>query len=358
MLRILYSGDNWYGSNARSCADSLRRLGCNVLDIDIQSFIPQVKLPVSRVLRHLWISRLTNEFNRHILDTVEIFKPDIFIAFKGNYIEASTLKLLSRKGISLYNYYPDTSAFTHGKWLPKSLPEYDCVFYTKPLWYSDVSKQIDLKAGFFLPHGYDPGLHRPVRLDSRDTLDYGCDVSFIAIHSRHKEKVLTELTSLVPHLTLCIYGNGWTQHCQGKELQRFIKGYPLLGECYTRAIQAASINLAIMSGTVKGASAGDLTTSRTYTIPASGGFMLHERNSEVLGLYKENEEIVCFDSAEELAEKIDYYLNHPVERRTIAREGHSRCVPAYSYDNRVAQILRWHCEHRGLGHAQMVLAQA
>jgi spore maturation protein CgeB len=68
--------------------------------------------------------------------------------------------------------------------------------------------------------------------------------------------------------------------------------------------------------------------------------MLHERNLEVLDLYKENKEIACFDSAEELAGKIDYYLTHPVERESIAGAGHARCVPAYSYDNRMAEILR------------------
>jgi len=41
MLRILFIGQNWHGSNARSCADSLRRLGYNVLDIDEQTFFPE-----------------------------------------------------------------------------------------------------------------------------------------------------------------------------------------------------------------------------------------------------------------------------------------------------------------------------
>jgi spore maturation protein CgeB len=349
MLRILFSGDNWYGSNARSCVDALRRLGCDVLDIDIQTFIPQVKLPVSRALRRILMSRLTHEFNNQLLDMAKVFRPDIFVAFKGNWIQAETLKLLSGRGISLYNYFPDTSAFSHGNWLPKSLPEYNCVFYTKPFWYADVTKQINLQDAFFLPHGYDPGLHRPVILNATDISEYECDVSLIAMHTQHKESTLEKLISLRPNLNLCIWGNGWADRCQARELRKFIKGFPLLGESYTRALQAARINLAVMSGRVVGATSGDLTTNRTYTIPASGGFMVHERNPEVLDLYEENEEIVCFDSTEELAAKIDYYLAHPEERIAIAQAAHRRCVPAYSYDNRVAQILRWHYEHRGAG---------
>ena len=51
--------------------------------------------------------------------------------------------------------------------------------------------------------------------------------------------------------------------------------------------------------------------------------------------------MACFGSVEELASKIEYYLTHPVERDAIARAGHARCVPAYSYDERLKQILAY-----------------
>lgn len=73
--------------------------------------------------------------------------------------------------------------------------------------------------------------------------------------------------------------------------------------------------------------------------------MLHERTEEFLGLFTEGKEMACFGSAEELAERIDYYLAHPEERAAIAAAGRERCVPAYSYDNRMAEIIRWHEEH-------------
>jgi hypothetical protein len=289
---------------------------------------------------------MVDEFNRNILAEAKRFRPDIFIAFKGNYIEPETLQHLRKAGITLYNYYPDTSAFSHGKWLARSLPEYDCIFYTKPFWYGDVIKRIPLKSGVFLPHGYSPELHRPVVLDAVDRSDCGCDVSFIAAHMPHKEQILSGLISLRPDLDLRIWGWRWAERCQTAALRRCIMGYPILGEACVRAIIASRINLAIMSGRVAGASSGDLTTSRTYTIPASGGFMLHERNPEVLELYREGQEIECFDTVEELAEKIDYYLAHPEERERIAKAGHARCVPAYSYDNRMAELMRCHFERR------------
>jgi spore maturation protein CgeB len=70
--------------------------------------------------------------------------------------------------------------------------------------------------------------------------------------------------------------------------------------------------------------------------------MLHERTPELLEIYDEDKEVACFGSLKELAEKIQYYLAHPQERESIARAGHARCVPAYSYDDRVRAILRYH----------------
>ena len=316
-----------------------------MLDVDEETFIPHVSLFTSKVVRRLLWFRLINEFNLAILRAAETYRPDIFLAFKGNYIYPGTLRSMHEKGVALYNYFPDTSAFNHGKWIPQSLPLYDCVFYTKPFWFADTRKKVNLKTGFFLAHGYCPSLHRVFDLESRDISEFECDVSFIANHSRYKEELLRDLVISRPNLDLRIWGWGWEQRCKSTELHRYIKGFPLLGISYAKAIRASRINLAIMNGPITGASSGDLTTSRTYTIPACGGFMLHERNTEVLELYKENEEIACFDSAEGLATKIDYYLAHPGERESIAKAGHARCVPAYSYDNRMAEILHWHFEH-------------
>jgi hypothetical protein len=344
MMRILFIGESWYGSNSTACAAALRRHGANVVHIDEQRFIPQVSMFSSRVIRRLLWFRLVDEFNRAILEAAESFHPDILLAFKGNYILPATLQAVRGRGVRLYNYYPDTSAFSHGPWLAKSLPEYDCVFYTKPFWYGDVTRRISLRNAVFLPHGYCAEIDRPVALDRRDIADYGCDVALIANHTGYKERILDELISLRPDLDLRIWGLRWDTHCKSTALRKWIQGCGLWGESYARAIQAVRINLAIMSGVVFGSSSGDLTTARTYVIPATGAFMLHERNSEVLELYKEDEEIACFSSPGELAEKIDYYLAHPIERERIANAGHARCVPAYSYDNRMEQLLRWHSD--------------
>jgi spore maturation protein CgeB len=199
----------------------------------------------------------------------------------------------------------------------------------------------------YLPHGYDADVHLPLPLDSTDTQLYGQEVLLIAGHTPEKERLLSSLVRISARINLQIYGPRWTELSRSPNLRPYIRGVPLYGTQYSKAIAAAAICLGIMSGKVQGVTQGDETTTRSFEIPACGGFMLHERTPEVLEQYEEGREVACFGSVEELAEKIDYYLAHPEERQAIARAGHLRCVPAYSYDRRMAEILDYHTERRG-----------
>ena len=340
-LRILTSGESWYGATGRACTASLRRLGCDVSEVNIDHYVPQWRRKSSRAVGRLIHPIAQKEFNEALLHQAWQQMPAFFLAFKGPYVEAKTLRKMREMGIRLYNYYPDTSAFTHGRVLPRALPEYDCVFYTKPFWDADVRKRVSLKQSVFLAHGYDEELHTVLALTAQDRVQYECDVLVIGSHTPYKARFLRELLEQRPELDLKIWGSRWETCGDELLLNRWQMG-PLTGQSYSRALQAARINLSVLSGKVAGASQGDNVSTRSFQIPACGGFMLHERNPEVLELYEEGKEIACFASAQEAAEKIDYYLAHTAEREAIAAAGHARAVPAYSYTARMATLLDWH----------------
>jgi spore maturation protein CgeB len=289
----------------------------------------------------LFERRLVREFNDLILDTASWFKPDCFLAFKGPFIESKTLKTFRDAGISVYNYYPDPTPFQYDKTTPASIWDYDCVFYTKWQW-RNQSFLNNFRGSVFVQHGYDPELHNPWPLNAGETQTYAHDVSVIGSYSSHKERIVDELIALMPSLDLSIWGNGWKERCRSDRLKSYIQGHALTGTLYTKAICSAKINLALTIGIPPGLE--DQTTTRTYEIPACGGFMLHERSEELSTLFTENEEVACFESKEELAAKVEYYLAHEHERNEIAWAAYRRCVPAYSYDNRMLEILSWHSQ--------------
>ena len=106
------------------------------------------------------------------------------------------------------------------------------------------------------------------------------------------------------------------------------------------AINASSINLGILSEQVTGASSGDLITSRTFHIPAAGGFMLHERTDESVLYYKENNEAVFFQGEKELIDKVKYYLKFEEERLQIAALGRTRAIAEHAIDHRAEHMVR------------------
>jgi spore maturation protein CgeB len=119
-----------------------------------------------------------------------------------------------------------------------------------------------------------------------------------------------------------------------------IEGRGVFGLEYAKAMVASKIDLGILSEARTGASSGDRITARTFQIPATGAFMLHERTKELLEYFREGVECGCFETADELVEKITYYLEHPEERRAVAVAGYRRSIESgYSVDSRASKIL-------------------
>jgi spore maturation protein CgeB len=75
--------------------------------------------------------------------------------------------------------------------------------------------------------------------------------------------------------------------------------------------------------------------------------MLHERTEEAMGYFSEGRECAYFSDADELIEKIEYYLVHEEERRALAEAGHRRCITSgYSADDRINSIIAKYRELR------------
>jgi spore maturation protein CgeB len=340
-LRILTSGESWFGATGRGYNWSLRELGHDVDEVNIDHYLPQWRWKPYRGLLRLLTPIAVQEFNDALMRRVQVFKPEIFLAFKGPYVLRASLRKMHSLGITLYNYYQETSVFAHGSYIPEALQEYDCVFHSKQFFITDTRGRLDIKQSYYLNHGYDSDLSKVWPLTESDREQFGVDVAVIGNWTSHKERLLNQILELRPRLQLAIWGNRW-ENCQSESVSRCWRRAQLVGQQYSRALQAAKINLAITSGIVPGASRGDMTTGRTFQIPACGGFMLHERNHEVLDLYLEGKEIECYDSAAEAVEKIDHYLAHPAERTAVAAAGYQRCVPAYSDTSRLKELLAWH----------------
>lgn len=338
-LRILMVSDLWQGSDSYAIARAFRRLGHSVTIVSDSTYYGRDwQSPILRGMRRILRPLIAQDFNKALIRNAEGLQPHILFVCKGLLVEPRAIHVAKAMGARAVLWWPDVSFFAHGPSIPRSVPHYDWIFTTKTFGIADIAKHFGKQAASFLPHAFNPEVHRKFPCDASDLTCYGCDVSFIGTWSPKKQALLEALVAARPDISVKIWGMQWER--AGERLRPFVQRREVLGAEYAKAIRLSKINLGILSEIRKGASSGDLITARSFHIPACGGFMLHERTAEIVQFFTEGEDCALFDGAGEMINKISHYLEHSVERERIAEAGHIRCLNGgHSVDDRVRAML-------------------
>jgi spore maturation protein CgeB len=77
---------------------------------------------------------------------------------------------------------------------------------------------------------------------------------------------------------------------------------------------------------------------RNFEVPGCGGFLLSDPADNLEDYYDVGHEVVCFDSLNDMIDKIRYYLAHPNERAEIAEAGYQRTMHDHTYARRFREI--------------------
>jgi spore maturation protein CgeB len=315
---------------------ALKDLGHECVFLDEQKYVGN-RLGESIAYR-LWDKKALKyrEFNRDLISMAAKFKPEVMLATKGSFISPEALIEMKRcSGPLLVNYATDDpfNRNTSGRHIVDAIPHYDVYICTKRAIMEDV-RRAGCSTVIFVPFGYEPSMYYPEQpLPNEEHARFRSDVAFIGGADADRYPFFEALADAIPGLDLHLYGGYWDRH---PRLKKYHRGFAT-GRDYRLVIAGTKIAPCLVRRANR-----DGHVMRTFEVPACGGFMLHERTLELPEFYQEDKEVACFGSAQELAEKTQYYLAHPQEREAIARAGHARCVPAYSYDNRIKEILGYH----------------
>jgi len=339
-LSILFVGQQWLGSNSRGLAQGFRANGHLVDIVDEAAYTPRATSRYTKAIRKLGRRAFESDLNAEVLQRDRILAPDLIVVFKGQGLRRETLEELRNRRRKIFLFFPDVSLFVHGGNIPRAIGLYHHIFTTKSFGLRDLRERFGVTAAEFLPHGFDPDVHRPVTIPTTLRDQIGADASFVGTWSPKKERYLaTVARSINGRARLAVWGAQW-HRCESAALRPHLRHVGLLGDLYAACILASTINISILSEVRFGASAGDAITSRTFHIPATGGFMLHERTPELGDYFTENRDTACFGCPEELASKVLYYLEHPQEREQIRLQGHVRCTREHSLTQRAEVMLR------------------
>ena len=79
---------------------------------------------------------------------------------------------------------------------------------------------------------------------------------------------------------------------------------------------------------------------RCMDIMGAGGFLLSNYQPELAEFFRDGQEMVMYESQDDLMGKIEYYLSHEKERKDIAMCGKEKIEKEFSYEKKLSDIFR------------------
>ncbi|MGV9679881.1 CgeB family protein [Nocardia sp. NPDC003482] len=330
-MRILYLGDDWVGSNARSLADGFRAAGHEVLVVDTTAVTLPARLSPAWTYakatgrRAPWdVAAVHDEIDALARD----FAPDMLFAFKSVHLDQG--RLLSVPAALRVHYSPDDVANpenTSAEYLARE-SEWDLIVTTKRHNVPELRER-GARAVAYVASAYDPAWHHPCARRGGERFLAG----FIGAQRPDRTGLLVDLARAHGD-DFVVYGPGWRRVAPLRRTRAAVRG-PVYGERFSLAVAAVTANLVLLNSANR-----DTHTCRSYEIPAAGGLFVGERTAEHAELLTEGSECFLFSSPAELREILDRCARRPDEAAKVAEAGYRRIVTgANSYLDRAREIV-------------------
>lgn len=343
-MRLLFVGESWMGSSARSLKESLRRIATPGIDeideINEDLHIPKARARWLRAIHRVLAPAYRRELANALIKKCQDARPEVLLVYKGSAVDAGLIRAIKGMGIFTVNVFPDYSPHAYGERLRKVIGEYDLVISTKPfhpaLWQSVYGYS---NRCAFVPHGYDSTVH----LISTPPQEFQYDLGLIATWRPEYHTLMQKVASLLKQnqIRVAIAGYGWPEKASEFPVEWVFAG-EVTGSSYARWAQRSKIMIAPVNRDVVingQRQPGDEDTTRTYELAAASCFFIHRRTDYVQTVYEEDTEVPFFDDAEELVKLVSHFLPNDELRAKMATAAHARAVPAYAIDSRAKQIL-------------------
>ncbi|MGX1776120.1 CgeB family protein [Nocardia brasiliensis] len=330
-MRILYLGDDWVGSNARSLADGFRQAGHDVVVLDTTRVtLPRRLSPpwIYAKLNHRrapWdIAALHDEIDR----AAAALRPDLVFVFKGIHLDQR--RLLDLPAPLHVHYSPDDVA-NPANISPEYLAhehEWDHVLTTKRHNVAELRKR-GARGVVFVRSAYDPAWHHPTaRRGTRQFL-----VGFIGVCRPDRRADLVSLAR-THGARMLVRGPGWRRvpelHTTGA-----VVGGAVYGQRYSEIVASITANLVLLNSDNR-----DTHTCRSFEVPAAGGLFVGERTDEHAELLTDTSECFLFSDTGELREILDWCAAHPDKAAAVAAAGYQRIVDGHHrYVDRAREII-------------------
>ena len=341
-LRVLFVGDSWKGSTARTFREALAgHPSVMVEEIDSDHYLPLCRSLAMRAANRLLRQLQSRELTRAIDVKLKNWRPDVLVIFKGCGITQRWLAQTKAPDLLVVNLFPDCSPHAHGRTLRAAMGEYDLVISTKcfhPAGWQSIYGYANRCV--YVPKGYDPAVHYWPEAPTGHDLDVVMSATWRPQYHTLMESFADETRDL--SLRVAIAGDGWLSNRRRLPLSwRLLPA--VTGRAYGEFLRSGRIAIApvhrdlVVDGVRQ---PGDEDTTRTYELAAAHCFYVHRRTEYVRTMFDEFSEVPLWDDATELAMLVRRFLPLDRERHAMAAAAHARAVPRYSSSNRVIELIR------------------
>ena len=282
-----------------------------------------------------YLPKITNDSIAHLIQEQQ---PDIIlvIGFLYRFIDTLLIKQLQQQsGFKLLLLDTDScNLFTRRRelifFLENELSLYDHIFSFSQMMSNFLS---EVKA---YPCSYLPFAAQAIEtVANNGGKEKTNDVLFVGSADMRRVFLLEKLKQFNP----TIYGSRWQRHqaLMSQTLYQKVNFQTLWGEKLHQQLYNSKIILNITRSTFYGVETG--LNLRIFEALAAGGFLLTDYSDELADLFHLGHEIESFKCAQELEDKVAFYLKNDSAREKIAQQGYLAFKSKHHWGIRVNKML-------------------
>lgn len=320
--------DNPTSCIVTGCKDALEKQGCQVDVFDTEAW-----LPVCSALQHLPVGLKHQDaleaqgldlISRAAKAVAESKGIDIVLGFPRSPLTASVRKELQAQSVTTVCWMTEESAsFPYWR---KVIEGYDVVatIQHEPL-ISEIS---------VLGH---TAVHLPFAAKSTCCMPISTHTAaedMIVVLGDASDEIANALASHIGR-GMVLWGDGWENY------EQFVPYYQGNLQSLTRPERKALYSDAAIIVNIHSTSigSGDAVNMETFAIAACGGFQIVDKRTLMEGVFS-YDELVMFESAEELSEQITEFVDDRDSRLEYARNAQNLVLTKHTYDQRMQSLLQ------------------
>jgi spore maturation protein CgeB len=198
-----------------------------------------------------------------------------------------------------------------------------------------IAAQMKISGGYLLPELLSNQL-----LDELNVQYLKASAGTVKLEKRELEYLLAQETTgreryialalLSGHYPVKLYASGHDERLTNVEQRGYIDYYSQMPKVFVQS----KINLNISLRCIRTG-----IPLRVLDVLASGGFLITNYQAELGEYFNLGEDLVVYQSLEELADLVGYYLQHETERQQIVRNGLERVRQDFRFEERIHNML-------------------